>query len=136
MTIIEFYEAVGGSYDDIVTRMMGEARVRKYLGKFSDNTTFSKLEQSIKDCDYENAFLEAHNLKGMSLNIGVTELAEAASDLTEALRGGPKGDVNGLFEIVKEKYDKTVGLMQTIEEQDMPMEYEFDYDYDVVGRDI
>lgn len=96
--------------------MMGEARVRKYIKKFPENTTFSKLEENMKNEDYENAFLEVHNLKGMSMNIGVTELAEVCSDLTEALRDGPKGDVNGLFIIVKEKYEKIAGLIQTIEE--------------------
>ena len=116
MTIKEFYEVVGGDYEETVTRMMGEARVRKYIGRFAENTTFIKLEENMKNGDYENAFLEAHNLKGMSMNIGVTELAEVSSELTEALRNGPKGDVNGLFEAVKEKYEKVIDLMQGIEE--------------------
>lgn len=115
MTIEEFYKVVGGDYEDIVAKLRGEARVRKYIGKFIESTTFSKLEQNIQNKDYENAFLEVHNLKGMCMNIGITELAEVCSDLTEALRNGPKGDVNGLFETVKEKYEKIVGLIQAIE---------------------
>lgn len=116
MTIKEFYEVIGGDYEDIVHRMMGEARVKKYIKKFPENTTYSKLYENMKIKDYENAFLEVHNLKGMSMNIGVAELTEVCSELTEALRDGPKGDVDGLFEAVKETYEKVVGLIQSIEE--------------------
>ena len=41
MTIEEFYKVVGGDYEDIVAKLRGEARVRKYIGKFIESTTFS-----------------------------------------------------------------------------------------------
>lgn len=116
MPIEEFYEVIGGDYEEIVHRMMGETRVKKYIKKFPENTTYSKLYENMNNKDYGNAFLEVHNLKGMSMNIGVTELAEVCSELTEALRDGPKGDVEGLFEAVKLTYEKIVGLIQSIEE--------------------
>ena len=116
MTIKEFYGKIGGDYEGVVKRMMSEARVKKYVKKFPENATFGKLCENMSNEDYENAFLEIHSLKGMSMNIGVPELTEACSELTEALRGGPKGDVNSLFETVKETYEKIVGLIQMITE--------------------
>ena len=33
MPIEEFYEVIGGDYEEIVHRMMGETRVKKYIKK-------------------------------------------------------------------------------------------------------
>lgn len=115
MTIQEFYQAVGGDYDKMVIQMMGGERVRKMVGVFEKSKTMGKLTAAMEAEDYEAAFREAHNLKGMCLNVGIMNLADVSSELTESLRGGPKGDFKGLYEKVIDTNDQVISLIHTID---------------------
>ena len=40
MELKEVYEKIGGDYDDVVRRLMGEKLVRKFLLKFLDDKSY------------------------------------------------------------------------------------------------
>ena len=42
-TIEQAYEQVGGNYQDVLKRLMNEALVRRFMGKFLDDTSFATL---------------------------------------------------------------------------------------------
>ena len=54
--------------------MMGEAMLRRFLGKFPADPSFDALEQALAASDREVAFRAAHTIKGLCLNPGLGKL--------------------------------------------------------------
>ena len=116
MTVKECYAAMGGNYDDVMSRLRTDERVTKFLRKIVDDKTYELLETSLANNNVEEAFRAAHTIKGMCMNLSVTKLFESANKLTEALRGLPAVDDNimGLFNTVKEDYELTVKCIREL----------------------
>ena len=106
MTLQDFYETVGGNYEESMRRLMNDAIARRFLVKFLDADDYPKLIRAFEDKEYGNAFLYAHNLKGVALNLGMNALGNAASELCETVRGGkePVPYPDALLEQVKTEY--------------------------------
>lgn len=102
MTIKECYEAMNGNYDEVVGRLMGEARVIKYVRKFAANTEFADFETAYAEKNWQEAFRHIHSLKGMCANLSMTQLFTSSSELCETLRGGePSIDITDMIEKVR-----------------------------------
>lgn len=86
MTIQECYAALGGDYEEVLGRLYSEALVKKFVGKFLADQSFSSLESTLKAKNYEEAFRAAHTLKGVSQNLSFTKLYQSSHEITEALR--------------------------------------------------
>ena len=86
MTIEECYSIMGGDWDGIKRRLGNDALIAKLSLKFLSAKEYSEIGDAINNRDWEKAFLNAHTLKGVALNLGYNELAKAASALTELLR--------------------------------------------------
>ena len=106
MNLNEFYEKVGGSLDEVMGRLMNEARIMKYLDKFRNSTEVQDFYTALNAEDYETAFRGAHSLKGMCANLGIGNLQRSSSDVCEALRPGvkPSGDISDLLAKMDEDY--------------------------------
>ena len=104
MELKEVYEKIGGDYDDVVRRLMGEKLVRKFLLKFLDDKSYADLGRTLSEGDYKEAFRAAHTLKGVCLNLGFTELYKVSAELTEVLRGRETAGSDELYAQVKEQY--------------------------------
>lgn len=116
MTVSECYALIGGDYQDVFSRLMKDERILKYLTKFLDDREIDRLSPALAEGAWEEAFRITHNLKGVSLNLGLTPLAVSASALCEELRGGkPAIDVSGMLADVHAAYQKvTDGIRQLI----------------------
>lgn len=86
MNLMEFYKAVGGDYNQVILRLPSEAMIQKYLNRFLDDPSYGNLKEAWEKGRIQDAFLAAHTLKGTAANLGLDQLAQAASDLTEELR--------------------------------------------------
>ena len=114
MKLTECYSRLNGDYTGVLSRLMKESLVSRFLIMFLKDTQFNEFHSSLKDQNWENAFRNIHTLKGTSLNLGLTQLANAASTLTELLRGGsPSGDLAAPVELLDKEYRHTI---ETIEE--------------------
>ena len=82
MTIKECY------YEDVLKRLMNEARIQKFALMFKKDPSMSQLTQAMDAGDVETAFRAAHTLKGICANLGFKSLFEVSYDITEALRAG------------------------------------------------
>ena len=49
MELKEVYEKIGGDYDDVVRRLMGEKLVRKFLLKFLDDKSYADLGRTLSE---------------------------------------------------------------------------------------
>lgn len=87
MTVKEFYDTIGSDYNAALSRLMDDAFITKLLGKFKADHNYADLVATMDAGDGKAAFVAAHTLKGLALNMGLDSLGNAASELTEALRG-------------------------------------------------
>ena len=87
MKLNEFYAAVDGNYEDAMERLQNEMFVGKFLRMLPRDGSMMLLEKAMADGRASDAFRAAHTLKGIALNLSLTKLAAACSQLTEALRG-------------------------------------------------
>ncbi len=114
MNVRNAYETIGADYKGVLNRLMSEALVERFAGKFLDDPSFDKLQAAIEAGDVKEAFLAAHTLKGICQNLGFTNLFAPTSELTEALRDASEmvDNAPALFEAVRAEYEKTVAAFR------------------------
>ena len=88
MTIKEFYEKIGGDYDEVLGRLFSEALIKKFLIKFLTDKSYQTFFEEIEKQNIEEAFRAAHTLKGVSLSLGFKRLGDCSGVLCEMLRQG------------------------------------------------
>ena len=86
MTEKEFYEQIGGSYNEALGRLMRDSLIHKFLLKFPNDPSFAALKDAVAAQDWDAAFSASHTLKGVALNLALMKLGEAAVKLTDSLR--------------------------------------------------
>ncbi len=64
----------------------------------------------------DEAFRAAHTLKGITQNLGFSQLSQLAIEITEILRKGTMDGTDTLFPQLKEKYDMTVACIKEVDE--------------------
>ena len=108
----------GADVDGTLHRFMGNAGLfLKFLGKFKDDKNFVLLRESIEKKDYEEVFRAAHTLKGVSANLGLNPICDAASRLTELVRGKTAEEVDEAKvaaekEAIEESYRIFIGIIE------------------------
>ena len=120
MELKEVYEKIGGDYDDVVRRLMGEKLVRKFLLKFLDDKSYADLGRTLSEGDYKEAFRAAHTLKGVCQNLSLISLYQVSSQLTEELRNEDTAvpgnqNISDYMSKVTAEYHKTIEAIQELE---------------------
>ena len=116
MTIQEVYEAIGGSYEEALGRMLKEERVTKYARKFLSSTDYEDMLAAIRDENWEEAFRFSHNLKGMCLNLSFTRLGEASAALCDYFRhGAPTEDYSDSLSEVGRLFRETEDAIRALD---------------------
>lgn len=109
MTVQEVYGRLGADYSEIVCRMGNEERVKRFVLKLPQDDSFLRLCGAMTEGNAGEAFREAHTLKGIGLNLGLTNIADKAMLLTEELRAGViNTEAERLFAEFAESYDETI----------------------------
>ncbi len=104
MTLREFYDITGGGYEETLARMVNETLMRRFLGLFFEDPSFSRLIRAVEAEDDTDAFEAVHTIKGNALNVGLKNLGHSASDLTEALRHGRTANLEQAYETLCSDY--------------------------------
>ena len=113
MDLKECYAVAGGDYEDVMRRFMREERVDRFLKMFLNDQSFNTLCSAMDEKDYDNAFRMAHTVKGISMNLSLTDLQIASSELTENLRSGETDEDTGRYlEAMKCSYERTVAAIR------------------------
>ena len=107
MNLKEFYEAVGGNYDDTVTRLMNESIVKKFVTLFTDDKSYNDFLNDFNNEKYEDAFRDIHTLKGLSLNLGFDTLSNICITVTDALRDGKMEVTSDMLSKLESAYNMT-----------------------------
>lgn len=118
MNVKEFYQHVGGNYDEVMSRLLTEKRVCKYLNKLPQTGDIENMNTAFAEKRWEDAFRFSHNMKGMSLNLSLTKLAEVSAELCDTVRhGAPEVDVDPLIKAVNDRYQLVISALGDLEEQ-------------------
>lgn len=115
MTIKECYEELGADLDGALRRLMNEKLVEKFVVKFLADGSFQKLDESLQDKNYEEAFRAAHTLKGVTANLGLTKLQDVSSQITEMLRNGKAPEDESYMEVVRAEYERTIETIRKLQ---------------------
>ena len=127
MDIHVFYDMVGGDYNEVMSRLMKEDRIYKYLGKFLTATEYEDIPRLLDEKNWAEAFRAAHTLKGNSLNLGLNNLADSADEVCNPMRASeeernagmqngvePREDMAPRLEKLKEDYEATVDAIKEL----------------------
>lgn len=116
MQLNDFYQKLGGDYEEVKSRLLTDARIYKYLMKFPASPDFESLQQALAENNWDLAFRFSHNIKGICLNLGLRSLYEPSNALCENLRGGsPKEDCAPMMTLVEEKYKETIAAISELD---------------------
>lgn len=116
MTVQEFYAEIKGNYDEIISRMRKEDRVKKFVFMFLEDESFIGLCDSMEAGNYQDAFRQAHTLKGLCQNLAFSDLYKPVYELTECLRDGACDEkALGYFEQTKQKYEFLVNTIEILQ---------------------
>ena len=120
MTLEECNQELGGSYTEVLSRMMSPKLVTRFLGKFLDDPSHQMLCDAMMAGDRAEAFRAAHTLKGVCQNLSFGGMLTSVEPLTEMLRFAPEEMPEGakeLFAQVSQDYDKTVSVIKEFLQQ-------------------
>lgn len=79
----------GIDYDDALDRFGGNVALFKRLAlKYPADTHYTSLVAALAADDFEEAYAQAHSLKGVAGNLSLTALYHAAAHVSDALREG------------------------------------------------
>lgn len=103
------FEAYGIDYDDALDRFGGNVALFKRLaGKYADDSHFIGMEAALEAGDYDQAYREAHALKGVSGNLSFARLYNLTSQICHALREGSPETAMGLLADTAEAHRKAL----------------------------
>ena len=116
MTVQECYEAFGGDYQEVVSRLRTDERIARFLQKVVDDGSYQLLIDSVASGNVDETFRAAHTLKGVCGNLSITRLGESSTALCEYLRENRVIDdkVMSMLPKVKEDYELTINSIKQL----------------------
>ena len=111
-TLEQAYHEIGSDYEGVTNRLMGDALIARFVGKFFEDESFAKLGEALAAQDVKAAFMAAHTLKGVCQNLGFDNLYAPSSELTELLRAGSLEGADELYEKVAAEYRKMEDVLK------------------------
>lgn len=115
MKLKECYESIGANYEEVVSRLMSDDRVKKYLERFADSNDLDKIVRCVEAKNFEDGYRNAHTLKGLCLNLGITRLQAVCEVLCEAIKdGNPTVDLDPILQNLKDEYKLTMDAISKL----------------------
>ena len=97
------------NFTEGIVRMMNNRNLYvRLLSKFIAADNLIGLRDAVNSGDAEKIRVEAHTLKGVAANLGLTGLSAKAAALDYAVRDGHMDQVNELMASVEESYKLTL----------------------------
>ena len=109
MLTIEKLQQYGVNTKEGLARCMNmEAFYFRMLGMGLKNDSFEKLGKALEEKNLDEAFEQAHALKGVVGNLALTPIYNPLADMTEMLRAKKDADYVAMYAPIKEIRDKLV----------------------------
>ena len=117
MTIKEFYENIGGSYQEAIGRMINDTLIYRLLNKFADTQNIDNILIAYKNQNKKELFELTHALKGVSSNLCITNVSKVVSVICDACRNQDDDKLDNLDNEIKEleiNFKKVIDLIKQI----------------------
>lgn len=114
MTLEELYTLTGGNCRETVGRFGDAEMVKRFVRKFSNDTSFSQLKNALDSGDTETAFRACHTLKGVCLNLGFGNLLEVCIEMTELLRRSLLDEAREKFPALETRYNELMDAVSKL----------------------
>jgi HPt (histidine-containing phosphotransfer) domain-containing protein len=113
MTLQELYSKIGGDYEQATRVLRMEKLIDKHIRKLTKNGVIDALMAAGDAMDPTELFETSHAVKGVCSNLGLTSIANLASQISEEYRPGNSrtmtdDEVKGILTEIKELYQKTI----------------------------
>ena len=115
-TIKKQLTEAGVDLDKTMERFMNnEALYLKFLKRFPEDPNYAQLKEHISTGDYEEAFRDAHTLKGVAGNLGLESLLYGcAPALTEELRSRKYDRLDEFVQDAEENYELLTQIIRQL----------------------
>ena len=111
--LTERLEAYGADVPRVMDRFAGDEELyRSCLGILMEDPGFARLGEALEAGRYDEAFREAHTLKGVVGNMGLPALFEAVCQLVEALRYKAYSHLAEQYKAVLAERERVSGLLR------------------------
>lgn len=116
MDLREFYQDVGGDYENVLGRFGGmEAMVKRFLAKFEQDDSYQKLVEAVGNKDEKAIEAAAHTLKGVCSNLGIDRLQRLSENIMFHARAGkPVNEVPAMLEQVSKEHDLVIEKLHAL----------------------
>lgn len=116
MNLKECYDSFGGSYEVVKEHLQRDELIQRLVIKFISDKSYERLNAALQEKDYKEAFVAAHTLKGVCLNLSFARLSSSSSALTELLRHYEKEPIDeaacqSLWQQVSKDYAEVVDAL-------------------------
>lgn len=111
----EFCAQAGINYKELIDRFGNSDIAKRFIKKFPSDESFCSLKNALSDGDVKAAFIAAHTLKGLCLNLCFTDLAAASSAVTESLRSENIDQAKLQFPEVERLYEILIQHINTLD---------------------
>lgn len=111
MNVKELYEYLQGDYADACKRLMNEGMVVRFVQRFPTDPSMQQLRTAVAEQDIESSFRAVHTLKSVSGILSLTQLYQAAWNLTEQLRPRQEQADKDLLAAVEAEYERTISAI-------------------------
>ena len=114
-TIKKQLTEAGVDLDKTMERFMNnEALYLKFLKRFPEDPNYAQLKEHISTGDYEEAFRDAHTLKGVAGNLGLGPFYTVVSALTEELRSRKYDRLDEFVQDAEENYELLTQIIRQL----------------------
>ena len=108
LTIARLQEYGVNTKEGLARCMNMEKFYFRMLGMGLKNDSFEKLGKALEDGNLDEAFEQAHALKGVVGNLALTPIYQPLVNLTDMLRNKQPADYIAMYKPIKELRDKLV----------------------------
>lgn len=118
MKFEETIKPVVPNIDTLYKRFMNNhALIFRFMKRFLDDKNAEQIKTAITMQNYEDIYIHAHTLKGVSANLGLDYLSEACDDIVTYFRqdGMDILKYEKLYEKVIKEYDKAISCIKLID---------------------
>lgn len=111
----EFCSISGTDWADTLNRFMNNENLyEKFLFKFLEDSSFDNLKKKMEEGDLSTSFAYAHTFKGLAGNLGLTNLFQTATLLTEDLRSNSGENAPVLMDKLTTQYEEACNVIRKI----------------------
>ncbi|MDD3747243.1 MAG: Hpt domain-containing protein [Anaerostipes sp.] len=103
----------GADVDGALERFVDDTELYiQCLEAFDEEEAFGLLGKAIEEKEYEEAFNQAHTLKGVAGNLGLTPLFDMICDIVEPLRSKDYSDLDKKYKDVMDAKEVVSNLLK------------------------